>query len=81
MQGLSLHAVRSTPRMLLQRTSRFLFETTLKAFAGTVVMPVLSQMILDKVTEDRATLCLAVKTPGFSCHSLTISKETRNEKV
>lgn len=38
-------------------------------------MPVLSQMILDRDALDRAVLCRALKTPGFSYHSLVISKE------
>ena len=72
---LSLQAARFRRLMLEQRTSRFLFEMTLKASEGTDVIPVLSQMILDRVAEDRAALCLGVKTPGFWYHSLIISKK------
>lgn len=74
MQGLSLQALRSTPRIPLQRVRRFLFEMTLKASRGTALTPVLSQIILDNLAFDRAALCLGVKTPGFSYHSLRISK-------
>ncbi len=55
-QGLSLQADRFRRRMLEQRTSRFLFEGMVKASVGTDVIPVLSQMILDMVVEDRARL-------------------------
>jgi len=58
--------------MLEHCTSWLLFEMTLKGSKGTDVIPVLSQMILDKLTEDRAVLCLGVKTPGFSYHNLYI---------
>lgn len=55
-QGHSLQADRFRLRMLLQKTSGFLFETMLKGSLGTDVIPVLSQMILDKVAVDRAAL-------------------------
>lgn len=67
--------------MLEQRTSRFLFEMTLKASEGTDVIPVLSQMILDRVAEDRAALCLEVKTPGLWYHSLIISKKGEGKQT
>lgn len=74
-QGHSLQADRFRLRMLLQKTSGFLFETMLKGSLGTDVIPVLSQMILDKVAANRAALWLGVKTPGFSYHSLIISNK------
>lgn len=39
-----------------QRTSRFDLESTLKTLVGTVLMPVLSQMILDREAVARAFL-------------------------
>lgn len=56
MQGLSLQADRFTRRTPEQRTSRFLFERMVKASVGTDVIPVLSQMILGMLAEDRARL-------------------------
>lgn len=72
---LSLQADRFSRWILEQLTSRFLDEMRSKASLGTEVMPVLSQMILDRDARDRAALCRALKTPGFSYHSLVISKE------
>lgn len=66
--------------MLEQGTRRFLFEKMSKALVGTDVIPVLSQMILDRVTADRADLCLDVKTPGFSYHSLFILNKRSRER-
>lgn len=56
MQGFSLQADRFRLRMLEHLTSRLLFERTLKGSLGTDVMPVLSQMILDREAEARAAL-------------------------
>lgn len=68
--GLSLQADRSRRLRVEQRTSRFVDDMTLNASLVTDVMPVLSQMILDRLIVDRVDLCLGVKTPGFSYHSL-----------
>lgn len=73
--GLSLQADRSKRLRFLQLMRRFVFEVRLKASKGTDVMPVLSQMILDKLAEARAVLCLMVKTPGFSNQNLKISNK------
>lgn len=80
-EDVSLQADRFRRLMLEQRTSRFLFEMTLKASEGTDVIPVLSQMILDSVAEDRATLWREVKTPGFWYHSLFISKKEKGSRL
>lgn len=68
----SLQANRLRRRMVEHLTNRFLLEMALKGSMGTDVMPVLSQMILEREAEDRAALWLLVKTPGFSYHSLNV---------
>lgn len=70
---LSLQADRFRLLMLAHLTSRFLFEITSKGSVVTDVMPVLSQMILDREADLRAALCLGVKMPCFSYHSLIVS--------
>lgn len=72
---ISLQADRFSCWILEHLTSRFLEEMRSKASVGTEVMPVLSQMILDRDALDRAARCRALKTPGFSYHNLVISKE------
>lgn len=75
---LSLQANRFRRRRLEHLTSRFFLETALKGSLGTAVMPVLSQMILDREEDLRAALWLGLKTPWFSYHSLIVS-DTRRE--
>lgn len=71
----SLQADRFSRGIAEQRTSRFLDEMRSKGSLGTEVMPVLSQMIRARDALDSADLCLALKTPGFSYHSLRISDQ------
>ena len=78
-RSVSIQADRFRRGRLEHGTRGFLFEMTLRVSRGTEVIPVLSQITLDKVMEERVLLCLEVNTPGFSHHSLEILKEEGNQ--
>ena len=75
---LSLQGERFTRGNLEQRTRLFVAETNLKGIWGMLEMPVLSQMILARVTVFSDFLWLGVNTPRFSCHNLSMANRTKS---
>ena len=63
--------------MLEQRTKGFLAVMRLKESFGTLVMPVLAQMMLAREAVRSAVLWVEVKMPGFSYHNLSTAKRTQ----